>query len=101
VARVTALTKAYNQGRFIYFAFLSIRKLTWLGLQISLLAFALSLGVSGVLTLSPLPLLLNLVLGIMLYGAGALLIGVIRRDELERLWRLMGSYLPSAHADTI
>jgi hypothetical protein len=44
---------------------------------------------------------LNLVLGIMLYVTGALLIGVIRRDELERLWRLMGSYLPSAHSDTI
>jgi O-antigen/teichoic acid export membrane protein len=86
---------------FIYFIFRPTRKFAWLGLRISLPAFALSLVVSGVLTLSPLPLLLNLVLGIMLYVTGALLIGVIRRDELERLWRLMGSYLPSAHSDTI
>ena len=86
---------------FIYFIFRPTRKFAWLGLRISLPAFALSLVVSGVLTLWPLPLLLNLVLGIMLYVTGALLIGVIRRDELERLWRLMGSYLPSAHADTI
>jgi O-antigen/teichoic acid export membrane protein len=86
---------------FIYFVFRPTRKLAWLGLRISLPAFLLSLGVAGALAYSPLPLLLNLVLGIMLYGIGAWLTGVINRDEIDRLWRLAGSYLPSARPTTI
>jgi len=86
---------------FIYFAFRPTRHLAWLGLRISLPPLALSLAVAGILAFSPLPLLLNLVLGIMLYGVGAWLTGVIRRDEIERLWRLIGSYLPSVRTDAI
>jgi len=80
---------------FVYFLFRPTRGLAWLGLRISLPAFFLSMGVAALLALSPLPLFLNLVVGIILYGVGAWLTGVIDRDEIDRLWRLVGSYLPS------
>jgi O-antigen/teichoic acid export membrane protein len=86
---------------FIFLLFRPTRQLAWLGIRISLPAFLLSLGVAGALAFSPLPLLLNLVVGIMLYGGGAWLTGVIRRDEIERLWRLVRSHLPSARPNAI
>jgi polysaccharide transporter, PST family len=85
---------------FIFLLFRPTRKLAWLGLRTSLPAFLLSLGVAGALALSPLPLLLNIVAGIVLYVAGAWLTRVVDRDELERLWRLVGSYSPSARSNS-
>jgi PST family polysaccharide transporter len=85
---------------FIFLLFRPTRKLAWIGLRASLPAFLLSLGVAGMLAFSSLPLLLNLVAGIVLYVAGAWLTGVVDHDEIERLWRLVGSYLPSARPDS-
>jgi O-antigen/teichoic acid export membrane protein len=85
---------------FIFLLIRPTRKLAWLGLRTSLPAFLLALGVAGALALSPLPLLLNIVAGIVLYAAGAWLTGVVDRDELERLWRLVGSYSASARPNS-
>ena len=79
---------------FIYLLFAPTRHFAWLGLRISFPAFVLSLAVAGSLTVSPLPVLVNVTLGVILYGAGAWVTGVVGREELQRIWRLVTEFLP-------
>jgi len=83
-------------GIFMFFLFGQTRRLAWLGLRISLPAFLLSLTVAGVLAYSPLPPILKLATGVLLYGVGAWLTGIVERNDIQILWRLIGTWLPSA-----
>jgi O-antigen/teichoic acid export membrane protein len=79
---------------FIYLLFAPTRRFAWIGLRISFPAFLLSLTIAGLLMVSPLPIFLNLILGVILYGAGAWVTGLVGREELHRVWRLVTEILP-------
>jgi PST family polysaccharide transporter len=85
-------------GIFMYFLFRPTRKLAWLGFRIALPPFLLALVVAGVVSYAPLPSILKLVAGILLYAVGAWLTGIVRRSDIEMLRRLIGTWLPWARA---
>ncbi|MFZ0637710.1 MAG: flippase [Candidatus Acidiferrales bacterium] len=86
---------------FIYFLFRETRPMALLGSRIALPGFLLSLAVAGVLAISPFNTFVRLGMGIVLFSTGAWFMGVVGRDEIHRLWRLVGAYLPSPRSDAV
>lgn len=63
--------------------------MAWMGIKTSLPGFGLALGVAAIVFYIPLPLFANFVLAILLYCAGAWLVGVVNRSDVARVRQLV------------
>jgi O-antigen/teichoic acid export membrane protein len=77
----------------VYLVFRSSRSMAWLGIQTSIPGFILALGVAGIVFYTPLPFPAKFVLAILLYCAGAWLMGVVNRSDVERIRQLVSDGL--------
>lgn len=74
---------------FFFLLFRATRPLAWQGLRIAFAPCMLALLITAVLPLWSCPLPLKFLLALVLYGTGAGMLHVVRREEMERAWQLV------------
>jgi O-antigen/teichoic acid export membrane protein len=95
-AIMTVITEAILVGQYLWMLRDEMRQLDWGQIVVRPLLAALLMG-GTVLALRFLPLLLNIAIGALVYGALLLLLGVVGRDEL----RFVRSLRTSAEASIL
>jgi PST family polysaccharide transporter len=73
----------------VYLFFKSSRSMALMGIRTSLPGFGLALGVAAIVFYIPLPFFANFMLAILLYCAGAWLVGVVNRSDVARVRQLV------------
>lgn len=82
----------------VYLAFKPSRWMTLLGLRTSIPGFALALSVAAIVFYIPLPLFASFSLAILLYCAGAWILGVVNRSDFERVRQMLADGLTAIRA---
>ncbi len=78
-------------GIFLFLVFSETRVFTMQGLRIAFPSFLLALGITLALTRVSWPSWWKFLAGCVCFSVGAWLAGVVRRDELDRVWELIRS----------